>query len=429
MGAPEYVDCADRNDVFSGACRNVRVCVVTASVHESLLRVVLKGAHTVLTPTLGDMFQAMAKGDCNVAFTSALLANRKSLEGANYTAPFKMSEKLYSKVPCGLTSRASDPVFADMVNWIFQATVKAEALNITKETAAEFPTTDLFGQEYTNMFQRALAVTGNFGEIYRNHFEERIPRQAINTLYFPGKQENNGGLLYPMALGRVDADVDWSSSVPEPLKPERRGILRCGIRTGRPGLADWNLTAGIFSGIDVDQCKGLAAALFTEDSKLELVEYASIEDAFVGLVDDNIDVLAGAEYSMANDVLESTTGQGFSFGTIYYYEEKLNRLNDLVPLAMATTQDDNYWSDFVLFISNGPLHAEDNNITQATAGLMPVVEFFGPRYRQCLRDTIFSVGNTAEQYDRNMEQFFPRQNNTCNNLNTGTPMFYAGYKF
>lgn len=309
--------------------------------------------------------------------------------------------------------------------------VKAEALGTTKATAHEFPTTDLFGPEYTDMFQRALAVTGSLREIYQNYFEDRIPRQAINSLYFPEEQqERGGGLLYPMSLGRVDPDIDWSSSAPKPLKPEYLGYLRCGIRLGRPGLADWNQTLGTYTGIDVDQCVGLAAALFVGDtSKLELVEYATMEDAFVGLAGDKIDVLTGAEYSMTNDVMEASTGQGFSFRIIYYYERKGSDSSELAPLAMATTQDNNYWSDFVHFISNGPLHAEDNGITQATAARMPLVEVYGPRYRQILRDTILSVGNSEEQYLRHMEQYIPRINNTGNNLNTGGPMFYADFMF
>lgn len=60
MGVPEYVDCAHRNDVFTGNCRNVRVCVVSKSVQASLLHEVLEGAHSVALPALGDMFHAIA---------------------------------------------------------------------------------------------------------------------------------------------------------------------------------------------------------------------------------------------------------------------------------------------------------------------------------------------------------------------------------
>ena len=39
---------------------------------------------------------------------------------------------------------------------------------------------------------------------------------------------------------------------------------------------------------------------------------------------------------------------------------------------------------------------------------MPVVDLFGSLYRQAFRDTIITIGNYGELYDRNLEAYFPR---------------------
>ena len=49
---------------------------------------------------------------------------------------------------------------------------------------------------------------------------------------------------------------------------KKKGFVQCGISDGLPGFsyADAN---GKFSGIDVDVCRGVAAALFGDDTKVK----------------------------------------------------------------------------------------------------------------------------------------------------------------
>ncbi|XDK23507.1 amino acid ABC transporter substrate-binding protein [Kosakonia cowanii] len=50
---------------------------------------------------------------------------------------------------------------------------------------------------------------------------------------------------------------------------KKKGFVQCGISDGLPGFsyADAN---GKFTGIDVDICRGVAAALFGDDSKVKI---------------------------------------------------------------------------------------------------------------------------------------------------------------
>ena len=222
-------------------------------------------------------------------------------------------------------------------------------------------------------------------------------------------------------------------------------MLHCGIvvdydggqQPQHPGLVRWNETIEDWMGIHVDYCRGIAAAMFTENNvtgHLILHPYTSLQDAFVGLDQLDIDVIAGAIYNMENDVREPTTGKGFAFSDVYYYHSIIDsegREEVILPLALATRQDvaDVQWTEFVKLITTCIIHAEDVNVTQATAVQMPLLELtFGQSYRQALRHLILSIGNYAEIYERNMESYLPRMQNQRNKLNRGSsPMHYANW--
>ena len=245
----------------------------------------------------------------------------------------------------------------------------------------------------------------------------------------------DGGLLYPIPLGKVD-DAELTSEF-EPVVSGTLEIVAnrtkfyCGILEGRPGLAVWDETAEDWMGFDVDFCRGIAAALFAGDyeKELEVVPLQSLDDGFTALFKEELDVLAGAVYNMVNDIREPTTQQGYAFSDIYYYEQDSD---DVKPLAMATRQNDVQWTDFVRSLVSSTIHAEAYGINQATAVKMPLFELLGldSDYLQAFRDVILAVGNYAEIYERNMEVHIPRVNNTRNTLNDGdTPMFFANWKF
>ena len=117
------------------------------------------------------------------------------------------------------------------------------------------------------------------------------------------------------------------------------------------------------------------------------------------------------------------------------------------PLAMATKQDDPVWGDFVNWILQGLLTAEEKGVTRADildveeeyeekaggaeAGAdheepgMPLTIFsgFGTDHDMMFNIAVKTVGNFAEIWDRNLGGKLPRTG--LNVLNTeGAPQFY-----
>ena len=81
-----------------------------------------------------------------------------------------------------MVTRSGDPEFSDLVNWVFQSLLYAEARNVTMETADTFiETGEVFGEQYTDMFRNALGAVGNYAEIYDRHLEPLSSRLKINS--------------------------------------------------------------------------------------------------------------------------------------------------------------------------------------------------------------------------------------------------------
>ena len=457
-GIPEYVTCAENGDSLVGICRNLQVCAVEGSNSESVIHDHLKGTNVHHVPDTEEMFINLTNGTCNVVTGLPKVIYELSARNAGFLGEYVVGSQLFSRDPVSLVTRNDDAEFGDFVNWVLRALVSAEAMDITQATAESFPTTSLFGEQYEHMFQNAIAAVGNYGEIYNRFLNDHVPR-AVGGINSPHSGEDSGGLLFPtpfgaLAAGEGDYDHEEHDHVFSSLGPISGGtletvyashVLRCGIivdgkRNGLAGLSssNRNVTGEDWNGIDVDYCRGLAAAVFAGDvtsDSLLLIIYKSSEEAFVALNDNEIDVLSGATYNMANDVSEPSTDVGFQFGTVYYYDDQngdgLNSTTAAVyPLSMATREGDVQWSEFVNLMIVGTIQAEASGIQQATAIDMPILDLFGPLFQQALRDIILFVGNYAELYERNMEQYIPRVNNTRNTLNNGeTPMFFTGWEF
>ena len=457
-GIPEYVTCAENGDSLVGVCRNLQVCIVEGSNSESVTHDHLKGTTVHHVPDSEDMFINLTNGTCNVVTGLPKVIYELRARNAGFIGEYVMGSHLFSRDPVSLVTRNDDAEFGDFVNWVLRALVAAEAMNITQSTAESFPTTSLFGEQYEHMFQNAIAAVGNYGEIYNLFLEDQVPR-GVGGINSPHSGEDSGGLLYPtpfgaLAAGEGDYDHEEHDHIFSSLGPIPGGtletvstshVLRCGIivdgeRNGLAGSSssNRNMTEGEWDGIDVDYCRGLAAAVFAGDvtsDSLLLIAYKSPEEAFVALNDNQIDVLSGATYNLENDVSEPSTGVGFQFGLVYYYDEPredgLNSTSTAIyPLSMATREDDVQWSEFVNLIIVSTIQAEANDIQQLAAIDMPTLDLFGPSFQQAIRDVILYVGNYAEIYERNMEQYIPRVNNTHNTLNNGeSPMFFTGWEF
>ncbi len=97
-------------------------------------------------------------------------------------------------------------------------------------------------------------------------------------------------------------------------KVKQRGELLCGTSTGIAGfsLADGQ---GKWSGLDVDVCRALAAAIFNDPAKVKFIPLAS-KDRLVALQSGEIDVLPRTTtWTLSRDA-----GQGLDFTAVNYYD-------------------------------------------------------------------------------------------------------------
>jgi general L-amino acid transport system substrate-binding protein len=95
---------------------------------------------------------------------------------------------------------------------------------------------------------------------------------------------------------------------------ERRGELRCGVSGGLPGFSVQDEKGG-WSGLDVDFCRALAAAIFDDPSK---VAFAPLPpgDRFAALVAGAVDVLArNTTWTLAREAT-----MGIAFAAVNYYD-------------------------------------------------------------------------------------------------------------
>lgn len=93
-----------------------------------------------------------------------------------------------------------------------------------------------------------------------------------------------------------------------------RGALLCGVTQGLPGFSSPN-DKNEWSGLDVDFCRAIAAAIFNDPTKVKFVPL-SAKDRFIALQGSAIDVLSrNTTWTMERD-----TKMGFNFAGVMFYD-------------------------------------------------------------------------------------------------------------
>ena len=93
-----------------------------------------------------------------------------------------------------------------------------------------------------------------------------------------------------------------------------RGMLSCGVSQGLPGFSSPD-DKGNWTGLDVDVCRALSAAIFNDPSKVKFVPL-SAKDRFTALQSGEIDVLSrNSTWTLSRD-----TSLGLNYTGISYYD-------------------------------------------------------------------------------------------------------------
>ncbi|HWL06607.1 MAG TPA: amino acid ABC transporter substrate-binding protein [Xanthobacteraceae bacterium] len=115
-----------------------------------------------------------------------------------------------------------------------------------------------------------------------------------------------------------------------------RGVLSCGVSQGLPGFSSPD-DKGVWTGLDVDFCKALAAAIFNDVSKVKYVPLTAAA-RFTALQSGEIDLLSrNTTWTSSRD-----TAQGFNFAGVIYYDgqglmvRKTLKVNSVLELNGAS---------------------------------------------------------------------------------------------
>jgi general L-amino acid transport system substrate-binding protein len=115
-----------------------------------------------------------------------------------------------------------------------------------------------------------------------------------------------------------------------------RGILNCGVNLGLAGFSSPD-DKGNWTGLDVDFCKAVGAAIFGAGAKIKYVPLAA-KERFTALQSGEIDLLArNTTWTMSRD-----TTQGLTFSGVNYYDgqgfmvKKASGVTSAKQLAGAT---------------------------------------------------------------------------------------------
>ncbi|CAB9511847.1 extracellular solute-binding protein [Seminavis robusta] len=424
-GKPLYVDCAERLDSFNGECRNLKICAEQYTTHQDRLLELLDASAIVAGRVEGSssFASSLQSGECNVVAGEPQALGRVRNNGI-YTGEWVMASKFFSKEPLAFTTRENDPHWTTMANIVVNAFFVAEARNISATEAGQELATSQSRSSGLRARQRQpvdlegfldelVDYFGHHGDLFRKGMEPVIgPRVAgLNNVY---TTNSTTGLLYSLPFGKL-VEVG-PGPVPNGTLDavQQRGYLSCGVLPNRgPAFAKWEETAG-WSGFDVAFCRGIAASIFFGDAadKVVYVEMVDQTESYQALQNGSVDLVAGARVSLQTEYHEPTTGQGYSFSTPCYYD---NDSKD--AYAFMTRKDDVQWSDFLFWIVQATIFAEEEGITSQNPQAMPAVFLYGDQLKQMFRDCISAIGSYAELYNNTIEEYIPRSG--ANRLNEG----------
>lgn len=108
---------------------------------------------------------------------------------------------------------------------------------------------------------------------------------------------------------------------------KNRGLVRCGVNPGLPGFSNPD-SQGEWSGIDVDVCRAVAAAMFGDAEKVEYIPL-SAQARFTALQSGEVDVLSrNTTWTLTRD-----TSLGLNFAGVNFYDGQ----GFMVPVDLGVT--------------------------------------------------------------------------------------------
>ncbi len=121
-------------------------------------------------------------------------------------------------------------------------------------------------------------------------------------------------IFVTLAVGAAAIVAAGAASAQTLEKVKQKGFLQCGSNTGLAGFGVPD-EKGVWTGLDVDVCRAIAAAIFNDATKVKYVPLSS-KDRFTALQSGEVDVLVrNSTWTMSRD-----TSLGLNFTGVNYYD-------------------------------------------------------------------------------------------------------------
>jgi general L-amino acid transport system substrate-binding protein len=121
-------------------------------------------------------------------------------------------------------------------------------------------------------------------------------------------------IFVTLAVGAAAIVAAGAASAQTLEKVKQKGFLQCGSNTGLAGFGVPD-EKGVWTGLDVDVCRAIAAAIFNDATKVKYVPLSS-KDRFTALQSGEVDVLVrNSTWTLSRD-----TSLGLNFTGVNYYD-------------------------------------------------------------------------------------------------------------
>ena len=136
-------------------------------------------------------------------------------------------------------------------------------------------------------------------------------------------------VLMSVAVGAAVVMAAGAASAQTLNQVKARGELQCGSNIGLAGFGQPD-AQGNWSGLDVDLCRAISAAIFNDPKKVKFVPLSS-KDRFTALQSGEVDVLVrNTTWTMSRD-----TSLGLDFGPVNYYDGQGFMVRKKLKIASA----------------------------------------------------------------------------------------------
>ena len=121
-------------------------------------------------------------------------------------------------------------------------------------------------------------------------------------------------VILPVALGVAMGVSATAASATTLEDVQAKGFVQCGVSQGLPGFSNPD-SAGAWSGLDVDYCRAVAAAIFGDAEAVRFTPL-SAKERFTALQSGEVDILSrNTTWTMSRD-----TQLGLNFAGVTYYD-------------------------------------------------------------------------------------------------------------